>query len=392
MRPTTQPGQPRPTGALQSVAPSTPTTDVQRNAADAASTAQMAAQFHTPMMVGNMRLSAGSTTTMTLSTTASTTTTTTTSTATATTAALAGRTNSSQGVPEGVGDPALNPTNSSSGAVSSGAQATATQAVPDWVRNLAEGSLPRGDECFRERYGNHVSLLDNDGATATGFTSDPNKCDPGLRLSAEILAAFMEIRNEVVADLLVANAALKTAEEHLLTEQNRLATAQEGALQPGSADFFELQQNVDTASASCEAAQTACDKLKKNLDDAQNNLQIKHDEAAIQVAPREPDPAMAQEQALHEIWRRHLQSYGPEGQTLEPFAKPAVYGLSFVWSMVANALAQSQDLHISRLVAPLLPSLHIDDVKAAEHERDLLCSILIGLVLAHILVKSGWLG
>ena len=296
---------------------------------------------------------------------------------------LLGATNSSQGVPKGAGDAALSPTNSSS----------ATPAMPDWVRNLSEFGDFRGDECFRARFGNHASLLNNDGDLATRFTTDPIQCNPHLRIWAESLGAYMLIRNNVVAELLVAKAELEAAEAHLTAEENQIEKGQKAALQrpgpPGGVDFNALQQNVDTARAARKDAQTNCDSLMGVLQAATSALKTVHAQAEKQIGQSAPDLALVQEQAVNDILWEYLQSFTPENP-LTAVLKMGVYAQFAGLSFVANALARSQDVHASDMVAPFLPSPDgLDDLQAAQAHRDLMCCILIGLVLAHLLIKTG---
>ena len=280
----------------------------------------------------------------------------------------------------GAGDPALNATNSSS----------ATPSMPDWLRNLSEFTKFRGDECFRARFGDHVSLLESDGNLATGFSTDPNQCDPRLRLSAESIGAFMKIRNGVVAELLVARAELQADKVHLAAEENLLEEGQKAALQepgpPDGVDFNALQQNVDTARAACKAAQDKFDILIGALDDAQSALRMVHDQAEKQIAQSAPDLAILQEQATGDSLWEYLKSVASEGVLLRLERYVKLAGAS----SLGAALVLSQDLHVGDLFAPFLPPLDgVEDLSVAAFQRDVMCSFVIGLIILHVLIATG---
>lgn len=267
----TGPRQPTPLGPNTDSVP-TPPSSTNANG-------PLASQFNTSPLPWNAHFSGGTTTTTTTATTVST--------ATVTTTTPSAPSSRSNAVPSDVPDPALNPSNSSSGQVASSATNVPARVTPPWQKDLPEGFL-RGDECFRQRYGDDVSLLDDDNLFSTRFTRNANKCHPRLRRDAEGLAASMQIRNYAVADLITARAKLKEAETALQGEKTRFelskAAAQRNDFPLGEAAFKMHDKALAELTRRRDAARELCDKDALDLEEIQESLVNRHAKAETRTA------------------------------------------------------------------------------------------------------------
>ncbi|MDO9436749.1 hypothetical protein [Hydrogenophaga sp.] len=295
------------------------------------------------------------------------------------------------------------------------------------MRKLPRGYI-RGDECFRQRYGDHVSLSSSDGRVATGFTSDEKQCHVSLRNIAESLGALMQIRNRAIAELSRANKALGLAETRLQGEQAKIDAAQKAALRSGvpldSVALSALEKNVAKARDSRDAAQVKCDGLTVALGETQECLVILYDKVKDKVLSSDKDLTAQHQVAVANIAAdRDFDRLAMGSASISPTAM--VYAAGFCLTAGANILANNLlDFHISevgrnllttfdastgagQLLGSVLRSAGVDTnllsnaltpvanseqpLALSEFDLDVVCSVLIGLVLAHLLVRSGWL-
>lgn len=331
--------------------------------------------------------------------------TTTTTTSTATSTARTDVSNSSHGVP-------AHPTGS----------AAAQVMKPQWLQDLPADDI-RGDECFRARYGDGVSLLDDEGRINTGFTRDPTRCHARLRGHAERLAAIMKVRNDSVAAARTAEQALQAASNALRDEQEKYRLARSAAqrmnIPLNDPSLLAHETAVAQASRSLDAAQRELDALTKALSDTQKALRDMHTEAEKQVAQSVNALNNAQEEEVRIAIARTdnlaRARGGPAGPvSLDPTA--AVYGTAVTIGSATAIVANTQHVYASALLEMLDLTTHAgrlldsvlrgvgydagnqgvpgtDDVPimaALDPEtRNLVFGIFIGVFLAHLLIQSG---
>lgn len=384
MQPTSQPGQPLPQAIPQS-ASTTPTQTTQ----GADTPAQVAQSFQTPALTWNAHYPA--TTTTTTTTTDITATTTTTS---------ADASNSSRGV-------AAHP-----------ATGSLAQVPAPWLQNVQEGDI-RGDECFRARYGDEVSLLDDEGRINTRFTRNTANCSLHFRANAERLAALMMVRNESVAAVQGARLALQEAQTALDDEQEKYSLAKSAAERMyGAADepiLLGHEKVLAKAQRSVESARRELDALTQELREVRRRLRDEHGHVAARVAQTDAEVRLAIEHENDAFARAFMNVPGP---VVFFGPRPSVYALSAVvfggMSVVANArhvhaseLLQAFDLSTpaGRLMEAVLGAVGYDpgalgawpapDVPMmaalGSGARDLVVGLFVGIFLADLLIQSGWL-
>ncbi len=167
---------------------------------------------------------------------------------------------------------------------------SATSPSPEWLQKLSEGHI-RGDECFREAFGDQVSLLDDEGDTNTRFTQNPGKCPPHLRLAAEGLAATMQTRNGAAKDLANAAVELSAAETAVQSAKDQLelalAAAQRNGVPFGGARRQPLEAAITAATNWHAGVQETHAEEKLALEQIQRNLELMHADAIdlIQKGP-----------------------------------------------------------------------------------------------------------
>lgn len=399
MHPTSLPGQPLPQHIQ---APAANATQVGTGTPE-----DLARQFHASPVAWNAHLPAVATTTTTSTTTTHTaaTTTTTTTTSTATSTARTDVSNSSLGAP-------AHPTS----------RAAAQVVTPQWLQDLTADDI-RGDECFRARYGDGVSLLDDEGRINTGFTRDPTRCHARLRGHAERLAAIMKVRNDSVAAARTAEQALQAASNALRDEQEKYGLARSAAqrmnIPLNDPSLLAHETAVAQASRSLDAARQELDALTKALSQTQQLLRDVHTDAEKQVAQSDDALNNAQEEEVRIAIARAddlaRARGGPAGPlSLDPTT--AVYATSVTIGSVAAMVANAQHVYASALLEMLDLTTHAgrlldsvlrgvgyetghrgvpgaDDVPimaALDPEtRNLVFGIFIGVFLAHLLIQSG---
>lgn len=393
MHPTSLPGQPLPQHIQ---GPAAASTQVGTGTPEG-----LAGQFHASPVAWNAHLPAAATTT---TTTTHNTATTTTTTSTATSTAPAGVSNSSHGVP-------AHPTSS-----------TAAQVVaPQWLQDLPAGDI-RGDECFRARYGDGVSLLDDEGRINTRFTRDATRCPRHLRGPAERLAAIMKVRNDAVAAVQHARLARQEAANSLRAEQEKndlaLSAAQRNNIALDDPSLVVHEKAVIKASQALDGAQRELEALARDLSDTQQALRSLHAEAETKVVQSDEALLHAHEAEVRVAIEAHndlRRAHGsPSPFSLDP--RTAMYGISVTLSgtaavvasahhVYANALLEMLDLttHAGRLLDSVLRGVGYDTgnrgVPATDdvpimaalspETRNLVFGIFMGVFLAHLLIQSG---
>ncbi len=91
----------------------------------------------------------------------------------------------------------------------------ASATTPEWLKALSSDEI-RGDECFRERFGYDISLLDEEGRIDS-VVLNPKKCPLEYQPFAQNLAIAMQARNMGIEDLAKAKTELEAAEGALKT-------------------------------------------------------------------------------------------------------------------------------------------------------------------------------
>lgn len=147
---------------------------------------------------------------------------------------------------------------------------------PSWLQRLPDKFI-RGDECFRQRFGDTIALVEEDGTRCARHTRREELCPPRYRLAAETLAASMETRNGAVEDLLKARAVLGTAEAALQGAKDKLQLAQAAARRNGlPLEEALYNAEIQDAIARRDAAIKACEYEEGALNEIQANLVTRH--------------------------------------------------------------------------------------------------------------------
>ncbi|MDO9436751.1 hypothetical protein [Hydrogenophaga sp.] len=327
-------------------------------------------------------------TTAATTTTTSTTTTTTTSTSTvATTATLSSVANSS------------NSSNSSS------------SVEPLWHERL-EG-LPRGDECFRIRYGTGVSLLTDEGRTDMRFIADPGRCHPVFRGVAETLGGVMQSRNLAVEALSKAKAQLGGAEAAVDRAKKQLELAQRAAQRDGQPlnqqMFGDLEVALAEAKQLRDLAKDACADCEERLKTAQKTLLRTHAEAS-KLTSQTDDQLKSEAYRIAELRAiRAMNESSPQGMIVIPPRGLFLTACALVGGLIAaNARPLENTIEILRAelgssvtatilgaildAAGIAPHRHgAQGVQAAgDHSasHEVAFGLIVGLLFAYALVLT----
>ena len=191
---------------------------------------------------------------------------------------------------------------------------------------MPEGIL-RGDECFRQRYGDNVSLLDAEGDINTRFALNPSLCHPTLSGTALLLAGLMRARNCAVTDV-------NNAKRQL----DKVETALKDATRGGDANAMaeatrmrELQKEVWVFE-------------KKVLKSAQEKLVEEH-ETAVELTRKSDDMLAASKNWVAEVraYRNQITEMPRSYIGLEPTALLLV-ACATVGGMVASQIRPLESL------------------------------------------------